>query len=405
MYDVIVVGCGASGAMASICASRRGLNVAVIEAESRGFRKLLTTGNGRCNLTNRQISPEYYNENSKFIFDKVYQSFDATASLDFFREIGVENVELEDGKVYPMSLKAASVVNDLLDEMKRCGVQMINEFPLTKIKKSNVFEVYSGEKKLSAKAIILAFGSKAGIKEKPFNMGYNAIDSLKLRKVPISPSLVQLKSDYKYLKHLNGTKFKTTATLLKEDTEVKSFFGEVLFTDYGLSGIPIMNLSRFFTASDKKGYKVRLDLVENLNFNELLDLLKIRRKNIGYKTLESFFVGMIPKSLIVPLIKDNELNMNDLASKLSDKELKQIASYLKGFSINITDTNPFSRAQVMAGGIDVHELNDNLSLKKDRDLFLVGELVDVDGLCGGFNLQWAWSSGHMAGESVLNYDN
>ncbi len=401
MYDVLIIGCGASGAVAGILASRRGLSVAIVEAEDRGFKKLLTTGNGRCNITNRNISLDSYNEHGAKLFSKVYADFNNTDALDFFRTIGVESTELDDGKIYPMSLQAASVVNNLLDELERSGVQIINKFPVTKINRSKHFDIFSGDKKLSSRALIVACGSKAGTKENKFNGIWKALDTFKIKKEPLNPSLVQLKSDYGYLKHLNGTKFKTTAKLYKGKTMLKSFYGEVLFTDYGLSGIPIMNLSRFFTETDKKGYRVDLDLCKEVSFTDLVSLIETRKKTIGYKKLDKFFLSLVPKSMIIPLIKDNVLNMNSSGSELTSKEIKKIAGYLKSFSLDITGINPFARAQVMCGGIDVRELNDNLSYKKDKDLYFCGEIVDVDGLCGGFNLQWAWSSGAKVGENIL----
>ncbi len=401
MYDIIVVGCGASGAIASIFASRRGLSVAIVEANDRGFKKLLSTGNGRCNITNKNISLDCYNNTGRDLFQKAFDKFGFDETINFFSSIGVEVVELGEGKLYPLSLQASSVVNNLLDELKRNNIKIINNFPVTKIIRNKNFEVYSNDKKISSKSLIIATGGKSSAKEEYFNSIWKIISDLGIKKTKIYPSLVQLRSDYRYLKHLNGTKFKTTVKLIKENKEIKSFYGEVLFASYGVSGIPIMNLSRYFTDTDKKGYTLSLDLLESVSYEDLIDLMKKRRESISYKDLQSFFVGLIPKSLIIPMIKDNNFSTGQLARALSDKDIRKLCNYLKDFRINITDTNSFNRSQVMAGGVDINDLNDNLSAKKDKNLFFCGEIVNVDGICGGYNLQWAWSSAYIVGTNVL----
>ncbi len=400
MYDLIVVGCGASGAVASIIAARRGLSVAVLEANDRGFKKLLSTGNGRCNISNKNISADNYNEESKDLFDKVYGAFDNQKTLEFFRQIGVDTVELDDGKMYPLSLQASSVVNNLLDEMNRVGVSIICGFPVIKIEKKQHFTVYSNERKISAMNLLIASGSKSGVKEKAFNSIWSILKNMGVKLRKPRPSLVQLSSDYRYLKHLSGTKVKTTANLVKNGEVIKSFWGEVLFANYGLSGIPIMNLSKYYNSSDSANYTVRLDLIESMNFDSLYNSLKNRRDLIGYKALQDFFVGLLPKSLITPTIKDNGFDSNQLANSLKDSDLKQISAYLKKFEIKINGSNDFKRSQAMAGGVDLSEVSDDLSYKKDKNLYFCGEILNVDGMCGGFNLQWAWSSGAMVGRSI-----
>ncbi len=402
MYDVLIIGCGASGALASIIAARRGFSVAVLEANDRGLKKLLNTGNGRCNITNLNVSSHNYNEEAVEIFDKVYGAFDNQKTLGFFREIGVETIELDDGKIYPISLQAASVVNNLLDEMKRVGVSLICKFDVQKIERKQHFTVYSKDRKISGKNLVIACGSKSGVKADSFNSMWSVLKDMGIKLREIRPSLVQLSSDYKYLKHLNGTKIKTTARLIKDGKEIKSFWGEVLFASYGLSGIPIMNLSKYYNAKDKSKYEVQLDLLESMNFEQLYDALLARRELIGYKKLQDFFVGLLPKLLIIPTIKDNGLESSVLATSLSDNDLKRIVSYLKKFKTNINGSNDFKRSQAMAGGVDLREINDNLSYKKDKNLYFCGEILDVDGMCGGFNLQWAWSSGAMVARSIDN---
>ncbi len=401
MYDVIVVGCGASGAISSIFASSRGLSVAVLEASERGMKKLLTTGNGRCNITNKNIDKSCYSGSGKAIFDNVYSSFNNEKTLEYLRSIGIETIELEDGKMYPMSLQAASVVNNLLDEMNKNGVTIISDFPVTKISVGKHFSVYSNDRKISAKSVIIASGSKSGTKENKFNSMIKVLKELNIKTTKTYPSLVQIKSDYKYLKHLNGTKIKTDAKLINNGKIVKSFYGEVLFANYGLSGIPIMNLSRFFTRTNKKDYFIELDLMYGITYDELFNMLKVRKQNLSHKTLDKFFVGVLPKSLIVPTIKDNDLIASSLCIELSDKDLTKICTYLKKFTIRATDTNGFNRSQAMAGGVSVQNLNDDLSHKKYKNLYFCGEIVDIDGMCGGYNLQWAWSSGYVVGNSVL----
>ncbi len=400
MFDVVVIGGGASGIMTSILLARAGKSVAVLEANDRILKKLLVTGNGRCNITNKNILPSNYNFVGSDIFEKVYASYDLNETTKFFENIGIMMKELEDGKMYPMSLQASSVVNALLYEANRVGVTIITNFIVSAITNKSHFFITDGDKKVSSKYIVFAAGGKSSCKEKNIHNIHKILKSMNVSMTKMYPSLVQLKSDFKYLKHLNGNKIVTNAKLFKGERHIYSAKGEVLFTDYGLSGIPIMNLSRHVTTSDMKQYSVRLDLFDGYTKAELLEMLLKRVKTLYFMSTKDFFVGLVPKDFIIVIIKENGLAMDSSAGDIPEAKIARIVDYLKELRINIIGTNPFSRSQVTAGGVNTVELNNDLSLKKNKNIYFCGEIVDVDGLCGGFNLQWAWSSAGVVSSAI-----
>ncbi len=258
-------------------------------------------------------------------------------------------------------------------------------------------------KKYYSDSLIIATGGRSTPDLGSDGSGFKLTDSLGMKKSDLYPSLVQLKSNYGYLKHLKGTKVMAGVNLYIDDVKVDSDYGEVLFTDYGLSGPPILQLSREASKAVHKGIdkiSVELDLLPRMDEDSLDELMIQRIENMPRKTLDHFFVGLLPKQLIVPLIKDNNFDMTMKAADISKATRGGlIVSWLKHFKVEITGTNQWNQSQVTAGGVDCREVNEtNLSsLQYPPNVYLCGEILDMDGDCGGFNLQWAWSSGYVAG--------
>ncbi len=405
---VIVVGGGAAGLMAAIVAARDDAKVIILERKDRVGKKILATGNGRCNITNQGMDERYFHSDSLNIFDEVYTQFDRDATLDFFNGLGIETVELDEGKLYPMSLQATSVLNVLRYEAERLGVQVICNEEVTQLVLAPKVKVTTKQKSYYSDRLIMATGGKSAPDLGSNGGGYNLLEDLGLKMVRPFPSLIQLESDYRYLKHLKGTKMMANISVVINEQIHRTEYGELLFTDYGVSGPPILQLSRHASKAlhhKIRGVQLMIDLMPAID-EEAMDQLLLRRiEHMPYKTLDAFFEGMLPKALIVPVIKDNELSMDMKAADISKVMRRSIVKWLKGFTLSITGTRQWNQSQVTAGGIDCTMVNaTTLQSHQYPNLYLCGELLDIDGDCGGYNLQWAWSSGYVAGRNAGKRD-
>jgi len=401
---VIVIGGGASGIMAAITAARLGQNVVLLERKDRIGKKILATGNGRCNISNRYIEESRFHSDSQNLYDQIYPQFDLNKTLAFFEALGIPTLELEEGKLYPYSLQAASVLNVLLYELDRQKVQVFCNEDVVHVDASQRVVVHTKKNKYYGDKVVMACGGKSTPDLGSNGSGFKLAKDLGLNMIEPYPSLIQLESNYAYLKHLKGTKVMATVALVVDEIPVKSAYGELLFTDYGLSGPPILDVSR--TAAQgiknhKKKIEIHGDLVPLLDRDKLDQMLLKRIESMSYKVLEDFFVGLLPKQMIVPLIKDCGMSPRDKGAQITSKQREMIVNWLKAFKLNITGTRQWNQSQVTAGGVDCREVDGTrLTCKKYPNVILCGEMLDMDGDCGGFNLQWAWSSGYVAGISA-----
>ena len=401
---VIVIGGGASGIMAAITAARLGQNVILLERKDRIGKKILATGNGRCNISNRYIEESRFHSDSQNLYDQIYPQFDLNKTLAFFEALGIPILELEEGKLYPYSLQAASVLNVLLYELDRQKVQVFCNEDVVRVDVSQRVVVQTKKKKYYGDKVVMACGGKSTPDLGSNGSGFKLAKDLGLNMIEPYPSLIQLESNYAYLKHLKGTKVMAKVDLVVEDVHLKSAYGELLFTDYGLSGPPILDVSRTAAQgikNNKKKIEIHGDLVPLLDRAELEQMLLKRIESMSYKVLEDFFVGLLPKQMIIPLIKDCGMSPRDKGAQITSRQREMIVSWLKAFKLNITGTRQWNQSQVTAGGVDCREVDGTrLTCKKQPNVILCGEMLDMDGDCGGFNLQWAWSSGYVAGVSA-----
>ena len=384
MNKVAVLGGGAAGIMAAITAARSGSRVILLEKNNRVGKKLLMTGNGRCNLTNVNLKAEDYN--SAFVCDAI-DRFSAKDTIAFFKELGLFTF-VEDGeRVYPLSNQASAVLEVLLLELVRENVEIICDFDVAKVQKTeNGFEIIDkNERKISADKIIAAFGGKAASQTGSDGSGYRILAQLGHSVKTPDKALVQLKTD----RSIKGVRAYAKVTI-----NGKSEMGEVQFTGYGLSGIPVLNLSRYA----KEGDTVTLDLLPNFSENELLEQLKKRHN----QSMETYLVGILNKQLGQMLLK--ECNIGKLSRNsydLKDFEVENIAKKLKNWKFTVTGKMGWDNAQVTMGGIELSEVNPKtMESKIAKGCYITGEILDIDAKCGGFNLQWAWSSGFVAGENA-----
>ena len=402
--DIAVLGGGASGLIAAITAKRLNpnLSVYIFEALDRVGKKLITTGNGRCNITNLNLDfSRFHGENSSFC-EHAFNRFGYEEIRAFFYSVGVDFVN-EGDKVYPASLQAASVVDALRFECDRIGVNTVLGCKIEDISLGKEYTLKSNDCTVKARALILCTGLlSGGDKVGSFGNVFRLLKNRGFKTVRVSPSLVQLKTETDYVKQLKGIKATAKATLLCGKKAVCSFTDEVLFCDYGLSGPAILQISRQ-SARDDKGYTVSLDFYPDTEVFELTNKIKERARLLHHRSLEEFFVGSINKRLAQVVLKYCGYKLSDSVASLNDSDYSKIAEALKSFEFKVLSNTGFLNSQVSAGGISTDEFDSKtLMSRRYKNLFAAGEILDIDGDCGGFNLSWAWASGAMAAESAVN---
>ncbi|WP_246120438.1 NAD(P)/FAD-dependent oxidoreductase [Cohnella terricola] len=424
-HQLIIIGAGGSGLMAAVTARDMGIDAAIIERNDRVGKKVLTTGNGRCNITNEStatgtdeavaLSRKYHSNQAGFPLP-VLQQFGVRKTIDHFLTLGLPLISLEDGRMYPMSLQAASVLDIFqlaLDDrnvpvyFKNIVLDVIyspNHPRFTIICQTETEEqaVYTSE------YLFLCTGGLTAPKTGTDGSGYELAQRLGHTLVHPVPGIVQLKLDYPHLKELSGIKFEGWGHIIVRDDVIRSEYGEILFTDYGISGPPILQLSRkaAFQLAKEESVILSVDLMPGRTEEEVVDFLETRWGVFGHRTVADSFIGIINRKLIPILLKEAGIDQEPhlLCQDLSWKTKKKFYRLLKQWEFKVTDTNSFTNAQTTAGGIDTTELKEGtLESKLVPGLYLAGEVMDVDGDCGGYNLQWAWSSGYVAAKSLANH--
>lgn len=401
-HTVAVIGGGASGMMAAITAARNGAKVTVFEPKERLGKKLLATGNGKCNFTNLYQAPDCYRGTHPEFAKAALQLFSVDRTLAFFEEIGIL-AKQKNGYVYPNSEQAASVADALSMELRACDVRLQREAVQEIVcQKNGGYLVVTEQGKTEFSRVVLACGSRAGLPEQVEFHGYALVSRLGHHTTRLLPALVQLRSKEKWLKTVAGVRTEAEVTLLSGACPVKKETGELLFTDYGLSGIPVLQLSRFAgeLLAEPREVVCRIDFFPTRTVKDLQRLLSDRRNNCRKRTAEELLVGLLNHKLNYILLKECGLEPTAPAEVVWGKEqnLRLFAERLKGLSCQITGTNAFSQAQVTAGGVRTEELHaETMESRLHQGLYFAGEIIDIDGTCGGYNLQWAWSSGYAAG--------
>ena len=402
MLKVIVIGGGASGLMSAIWAARNHCKVTILEQKDKLGKKILATGNGKCNYTNYVQNPSCYRGSNNQEAMKVYETFDVNRTIEFFEELGIYPKE-RNGYVYPNSGQAASILDVLVLEAKRLGIEMVCNAKVTDVKKQKgYFSVTAAGRTYQGDHVILTTGGCASQKLGSDGSGYPIAKAFGHQIMKPLPALVQLKSNAKYLKTISGVRCDAAITLLVDSKKVTAEKGEILFANYGISGIPVMQVSRFASSALDGGKKVELsiDFLPDLSYQQLIEQMERRIENGKNRTTEELFIGLLNHKLTYILLKEVGIDPEVLSSKVRKEAWKKLTNQMKSFTMKITDTNGFENAQTCTGGVPLLEIDCNtMESKKTKGLFFAGELLDVDGTCGGYNLQWAWSSGYVAGSS------
>ena len=400
--EIAVIGGGASGLMAAITAKKSGKEVIILERKDRILKKVLITGNGRCNITNVNANiSNYFGKNISSV-ENILNRFTPQDTMDFFNELGIVCNEENRGKVYPLSGQASSVVDALRFEAERLGIKIETEFYVRKIEKDGFkFRIYSEDrKKIEAGRVILAAGGQSYPELGSNGSGFELAKELGHSVTRLSPSIVQLKTEKHQVKGLQGIKTDVAVTAYGDNKKICTYNGELLFTDYGISGNVVFNIS--FVMPLYKNVEFEIDFMEKFEYNELYEILKERKRILSHLTMENYFNGMINKKLGQFLSKVSGIEkLSKPVKDLNDSDIRKLCTVLKKYRVKILETTGFKNAQVTAGGVSLDEVNaETLESKIVKGLYFSGEVLDVYGECGGFNLQWAWASGHIAGENA-----
>ncbi|MBQ7015812.1 MAG: NAD(P)/FAD-dependent oxidoreductase [Firmicutes bacterium] len=412
MADVIIIGGGASGMTAAIQAAQLGVSVCILEKKDRVGRKLLTTGNGRCNLSNRDLDFSHYHGSIAKLLPKLWKRMDADRVEEFWRELGIDYVEGENGKVYPRSLQAGSVVNALRRKIEELGIEVRTETPVKEIRRIHQgYLVMTDKETIQTKVVILCAGGKAYPKLGADGEGARLAKNLKMQVNPLRPALCRLNLDFPFLKRLSGVKLTIPISLYWDGECQQTQQGEVLFTDTGLSGPPVLNLSRMVGEglSQKKQMEVVLDLVPEMESGQLFSYMLDRMKRLSSWTLEEALEGWLPKKMVPVILLLAEVDRLQEAGSLHKRQIGAVCRVLKAFSASVSGLAGWEEAQITVGGIAEREVTERLESRKHKGLFLAGEVLDLDGDCGGYNLQWAVGSALIAAEEAarfvqVNYD-
>lgn len=411
-YDAIVVGAGASGMMAAISAARTGARVAILEHMDEAGKKLLMTGNGKCNFTNQVQNASCYRGQDPAFALPVLGQFDVGRTLGFFKELGIWPKALRGGYYYPASGQASSVRQALLSELRRLHVDCHYGIGIRHIRKENgsgrfVFDTKSGI--FQSKICILATGGKAAKRTGSDGSGIPYVVGFGHRVADFVPALVQMQGKQSFLQELAGIRADARLSLFAENSADGSLpenaeklaedRGEVQLTEFGLSGIPSFQVSRFASYALREGKRVYalLDFAPDMASRELLEFFLLQQRCRDC-TAEEALLGLFPSKLGQVLLREAGIVGERPFAELSRLELEGLSSQAKQFRIDVIGDKGFDAAQACAGGVLTCEIdNATMESKLVRGLYFAGELVDIDGICGGYNLQWAWSSGWVAG--------
>lgn len=399
-YDIAVIGGGASGIMAAISAKINGArSVAIIEKNERIGKKLLITGNGRCNLSNINADKAGYNGDADFA-KSIISQFNVQNTVDFFEKYGLITYADSEDRIYPNSNQASSVLDVLRLLCEQLKIQIVCDRVNDIIPSSRGYRIEGEQSSVMANKVILACAGKAAPNTGSNGDMFKVLEKLNFKIIKMQPSLCPLKTDVNAVKSLKGVRAKCKATLYKNSSAVCSDTGEVQFNDDNLSGIVIMQLSSKMTVNNAS-WQVGLDFMGDYDKDKLFALLLRRISEMGDLTCERLLDGVINKKLAFAIIKRAGIEKLSLPiSKLTKAQLKSICGQLYDMRFEIKSKAGFDKAQVTAGGLDTKQFDDKLQSKLHKGFYACGEVLNVDGICGGYNLQWAWSSGYIAGKNA-----
>lgn len=393
--DLAIIGAGASGLVAAISALRHGkCKVTVIEKLQRVGKKILSTGNGRCNLSNKNISESDYSGDTQLLS---YTAKEAENIPEFFASIGLLCRNDDSGRIYPYSMSASSVLDALRFTAKAEGADVICDTEVKDILKiDNGFKIVCDNAVITAKKIIMAAGGCASPSLGSSGDGYTLCKKLGHSTTKLYPALAPIRTQTELVKSVKGLRTPAEVSLISQGKTICRESGEVQFTDGALSGICIFNISA--TACQYIGNgEISLDTAPDINSSELFSLIKNTTKLRSHLSSDELLTGLYHKRIGQAIIKIAGISLTELCKDITDKEIRAVTHIAKDWRFPIKAVSDWSLAQVTCGGIPACEVTDRLESKKAHDMYICGEILNIQGKCGGYNLDWAWKSGYTAG--------
>lgn len=388
MYDVIIVGAGASGCFLALTLKYKNpsLKVLLLEKNDKLGKKILITGNGRCNIGNKNIKIDDYSSNSSL---KEFKDLIESGSMNYtalLKEFGVLITNEED-RLYPYSNQALTVCKSFERALLNYGVEIVYNYDVNAIEKENDTFIINNEKR--SKMVVIATGGKTYPKTGSTGKGYEILKSFGHSITKLYPSLTNLKTNYKYIKDLAGVRVNSKVSLYGNDSLISEENGQLQFTKDSLSGICVFNLSRYACkmSQDDKNLFVKVDYAPDNTSEELYNYIK----SFSNYNLEDAISCILNNKLARVIAKDLKLEGKKV-SNLTDNDFTQIVNMIKNMTFNVIETGSFESSQVTSGGALLDEFTNNLESKLCAGLYAIGEVLDVDGKCGGYNLSWAFTS-------------
>ncbi len=401
---------------AAISAAREGACVTLYERNDRLGKKILATGNGKCNLSNESLSIEDYHSDNMTLVGQCLERFGIGETLDFFHSLGLM-IKARNGYLYPKSEQASSVLDVLRMAVERYGVKVVYETRINSLKKrkDGRFEVdWEGQisdAKIAYDCVIIACGSKAAPKTGSDGSGYKLAKQMGLKVTEVVPALVQLHCREDYCKAIAGVRAEAQIHIRDGRESIVKEQGELQLTEYGISGIPVFQLSGQVNLllREKKSRELtaEIDFLPEFSRVDWEQFVAKRMDEIADRksdTVESFLTGMLHKKLMLLFIKLAGLKTNTLVIDAAKEQLLEVFELCRRFTLHITGSNSYDNAQICAGGVSMNEVSASLEALTVKGLYLAGEVLNVDGRCGGYNLQWAWTSGCLAGRAAAGKD-
>ena len=399
-YNAVIIGGGASGLICAIAAKRKNKNlkVAVIEKNDRVGKKLLSTGNGRCNLTNMNVGADKYAGSFQKQSASVFKKYDTETLLGYFHELGLLTCADSEGRVYPLCRQATAVLDVLRFQCDNLGVDIFCGQTVNSIKHNDTFTVKTAEHKIVSEKLVIAAGSKAAPKLGGNGSCADYLKNLGPSFIPFSPALCPVFVESGLLKSLKGIRANAEVSLIRNGKTIKTERGEVQFNDDNLSGICVFNISLY----SKPGDEITLDLTPIISVEELYIFLSENKERFTDQTSDNIMTGVLQKRLAQAVMKQAGVtSFTSLCSELSDDTIRKIANVAKQMTFTVTDNGGFDRAQACKGGVTGNEIDETtMQSTVCKNLFICGEAIDICGECGGFNLHFAFASGIIAGESL-----
>lgn len=397
---MIIIGGGPGGLMAGIQALKKNKNVTILERNDRPGKKLLASGNGRCNYTNEGISIErYHGTNPKFAHSAL-SKFGYEEAKEFFSSIGMDTIVLSKGRAYPRSLQASSVLDLLLLEFENLGGKIVYEEKVTAVFKDKCFTIVGENHTYEAESLVIATGGKTLKNTGSDGNGYQLAKSFGHKIITLGPAIVQMRLKDQVYKTMNGTRFMGLLKLYENDSFVYEDEDEILFTDYGISGPAVLQLSGRALEILNRGNRAyfAIDLFPEYDEKSLEEKLAYDFY-LSKNSLGQSLIGKVNSNLIDSVLDGFDSKLR--ANSLSYKTIQKIGHRLKNWTFEIEGYKAFDGAQVTTGGVDTLEIDPStIESKLINGLYFVGEVIDIDGDCGGFNLHWAWASAYACGNSI-----